>query len=374
MSDAVRFDRGEIRGSAVRTDEGYIRADAVVTRTGVFLYRNADGSVRRELRHPDQVFEKASLDSMKLIPITNGHPGRLVNAESAKELGIGQTGENITIDGKYVMIPLAITAADGVEDVDAGKKELSLGYTVDLVKEDGIYNGERYDYRQTNIRYNHLAIVERARAGAEARINLDAADAVQLSDGEGKMEKILKTVVLDGIEYQAAPEVVNALQRAIQRGDAAEAAQAKAESDRDSLQAKLDEAQAKIEELEALRDDTSKLQEAVKARLELERTAAKFLPKDAKLDGLTDRQVREAVIKAKHPKFDGEGLSDVYVQARFDAIVESEPTRDDLAIQRQRRLSAVKVDGQGERDDAEEARKKAHETITGMWSKSQGDK
>jgi hypothetical protein len=88
---AMRFDRGELRGAATRTDEGYIRADAIVTRVGVLTYRNKDGTLRRELRHPDDVFSAESLASLKLIPVTNEHPpGRLVNADNAKELSSRQ--------------------------------------------------------------------------------------------------------------------------------------------------------------------------------------------------------------------------------------------------------------------------------------------
>ena len=85
--NVARYDRGSVRGDAIVTDEGYIRAHAVVTRTGVFLYKNADGSTRRELRHPDDVWNEDSIATMDLIPVTNGHPSeKLVTAENSKRL------------------------------------------------------------------------------------------------------------------------------------------------------------------------------------------------------------------------------------------------------------------------------------------------
>ena len=50
-----------------------------------------------------------------------------------------------------------------------------------------VYNGEPFDFRQTNIRYNHLAIVDEARAGPEARIVLDGEDAVLINQEEAIM-------------------------------------------------------------------------------------------------------------------------------------------------------------------------------------------
>ena len=47
LNDVARFDRGQVKGDAFITDEGYIKANAIVTRTGVFLYKNPDGTIRK---------------------------------------------------------------------------------------------------------------------------------------------------------------------------------------------------------------------------------------------------------------------------------------------------------------------------------------
>jgi len=107
---------------------------------------------------------------MRMVPVTNGHPPELfVDVNNAKQLSIGHLGENIQPDGKFVIAPLLITTRDGVDAVGAGRIEWSCGYELDLIKEEGIWNGvEPYDSRQTNIIYNHLALVDEARAGHEA--------------------------------------------------------------------------------------------------------------------------------------------------------------------------------------------------------------
>lgn len=162
LNSIARFDRGQVKGDAFMTEEGYIKANAVVTRTGVFLYKNPDGTIRKELRHPDDVLKIDSLDSMKMIPVTNGHPQeRLVSAENTKRLAIGFTGETITLKGEFILSNFIITDLSGVKDItEKNRKELSLGYTVDLIPEEGVYNDQPYTFRQTNIKYNHLSIVD----------------------------------------------------------------------------------------------------------------------------------------------------------------------------------------------------------------------
>ncbi|MEM3318763.1 MAG: DUF2213 domain-containing protein, partial [Thermoplasmatales archaeon] len=162
----ARYDIGSVKGDAVVSPEGYIKANAIVTRTGIFIYQNQDGSIRKELRHPTHVWEDQSLESLKMIPITNGHPKeRMVTPENFKKLAIGYTGETIKKDDENILANLVITDQEGIDAViKNGRKELSLGYLVDLDETPGVYEGEKYDAMQTNIRYNHLAIVDKARA------------------------------------------------------------------------------------------------------------------------------------------------------------------------------------------------------------------
>ena len=71
MKTVARYDQGEIKACADFTNEGFLKCDAIVTRTGVFFYKNPDGTIRKELRHPDDVLQEESLQTMKMIPLTN---------------------------------------------------------------------------------------------------------------------------------------------------------------------------------------------------------------------------------------------------------------------------------------------------------------
>ena len=127
----LRFDKSQV-GKIVKTDEGYLRGEAVVTRCGVFKYLNQDGTIRREARLPEYAFKKESLDSLKMIPVTNNHPTVLVDATNAKELSIGTTGETINIDGENILTTVTINVQDAIDEIENNNKvELSLGYTLD---------------------------------------------------------------------------------------------------------------------------------------------------------------------------------------------------------------------------------------------------
>ena len=189
----------------IETEEGYLRGRAVVSRVGVFRYRNADGTERLELRHPSEVLSQASLDSLKQIPLTLDHPAELVNADNVKDLAIGYTGDDVQVDGNNITVNFTVTNADAIKQIRAGTRELSLGYKLDLTAENGNYDGQDYTHRQINVTYNHLAVVAKARAGAEARIHLDGASVLVETDQKEKPMTV--KVNLDGIAYDAAPEV-----------------------------------------------------------------------------------------------------------------------------------------------------------------------
>lgn len=357
----VRVDRSRLPRMA-RTDEGYLRGEAVATRIGVFEYINGDGSIRAELRHPDEVLAADSLASLRMIPITINHPGKLVDAKNAKELGVGLTGENVRVDGRHIVVPLTITTEDGIKAVENGQRELSLGYRLDLIEEVGVYEGVAYTHRQTNIVYNHLALVNQARAGRAARLNLDGA-AVQLVETD-RTEADMHKVNIDGIQYDAAPEVARALTKleadlsnAVSGRETAEARADEAEAKRDAAEKKAADAEAKVNA-----DEIDKL---VRSKLELVTAARKLVNEDVDLLGLSDRDIMVTAIAAAHKDVKLDGKSDDYVRARFDAVVEAAPKKSPV--------DPLRRDTQAVRDDAaaeDEAYRKSVENINSRRNQS----
>ena len=173
-----RFERLDFKhGDLARpqtTQDGYWRLEGKVARTGIQTYRDGNGSTHNEMRFPDDV--KASLPGFSLTPLTNGHPPALVTPENAKQYVAGAIGEASYEDG-WIKAPITVWTKDAIEAIRAGRAQLSVGYSCELIDEPGVHEGIHYDCRQTNIRVNHVALVDAARAGTDARLRLDAGDA-----------------------------------------------------------------------------------------------------------------------------------------------------------------------------------------------------
>lgn len=153
------------------TKEGYLIDHPIVTSIGIFEYVNPDGTVRRELRLPEDVFDQASLASYKGKPVILTHEAGVVNKNNVDREHIGTILSEGYQDGENVRVEIVIHDTDTMKR--SGLRELSLGYSLDLDETPGVWNGQPYDAIQRNIRINHLALVEKARAGEQARLNID---------------------------------------------------------------------------------------------------------------------------------------------------------------------------------------------------------
>lgn len=343
--EAIRYDRTEIK--ATRTDEGYLVDTPIVGRVGIQLYKNADGTIRRELRPAEEVFHADSLKSFAGKPVTDEHPGEPVTAKNAKRLSVGTMQGEGKQDGDNVVAPIIIHDGEMIDKVmKGGKRELSLGYKVDLEETPGVWNGQEYDAIQRNIRVNHLAIVPLGRAG-NARLNLDRHDAVSFNpQEENAMPENLSRIRLDsGLEYQAAPEVVVEVEKL--RNDKAELTTSvdALKKQIDTVAAERDTLKSQVESAEKVRADAlEKARAEVKARAELDKVAETF-----KVDGTgkTDREVKELVVKSVRTDADLTGKSDDYVNAAFDLTV---AMKNDAAMAAQRAAGA-KRDDAGEQTD-----------------------
>ena len=181
------------------TGEGYFRDRPIVTSCGIFEYHLADGSVRRELRLPEHVFDPQSLASYKSKPIIITHEAGTIDKNNVEREIIGTILSEGYKDGDDVRVEIVIHDTDAMKR--CGLRELSLGYELDLDETPGTWNGEPYDAIQKNIRVNHLALVDKARAGDQARLNTDGLD--NLTGGKIPMAEA-KTTLDAGIAASIA--------------------------------------------------------------------------------------------------------------------------------------------------------------------------
>lgn len=152
------------------TSEGYFIDHPIVTSTGIFEYKNKDGSIRRELRLPEEVFDPASLESYEGKPVIVTHEAGYVSKDNVEQEYIGTVLSKGYRDGEHVRAKIII---HNTGSLDCGLRELSLGYQTETDETPGEWQGRPYDAIQRNIRINHLALVANARAGDSARLNLD---------------------------------------------------------------------------------------------------------------------------------------------------------------------------------------------------------
>ena len=65
---------------------------------------------------------------------------------------------------------IAVYSEDLKQNIENGKKELSLGYFCKYKKERGVFKGEVYDYVQYDMVGNHIALVDAGRCGSDVKV------------------------------------------------------------------------------------------------------------------------------------------------------------------------------------------------------------
>lgn len=343
---ALRFDKTKLDDPR-RDHNGYLVAGAHATRTGVFTYHHPDGTTTLELRHPNDVFNADSIKTLKNRPLTFNHPAAgKVDSNNTKQLAVGHAVDEPTKNDIYLDTQIQITdeaAIERVLDEDKPVRELSCGYEAEVIPETGTYNGEKYDHRQTNIEYNHIALVGRGRAGPQVRLQLDAADAAEDEElvkaettsqttskstpkprGDTDMIEIRRDAIeirgfkQDKFTIEIKDDSIESGKKAVEdvliRLDAATAYIAKGEADKDKLQGRID----------ALRDtgkvNLDALNEMVKERQDVV-NAANYL-------GLTDfshletDEIQKAVVIKAFPAAKIDEMTKDHIQGRYDTIIE----------------------------------------------------
>lgn len=299
-----RTDRFTLDAKPRKDSRGGLRIPATPTRVGIFVYRNPDGSQRRELRPADEVFSKESLESLAGVPLTVGHPDTPVTATNWRKVSVGHVCDNVRPAGQLVETDVYVTDSEPVSGVESGELiELSCGYDCDLEVTPGVYQGQNYDMIQRNIRYNHVALLPKgyARGGSEVRLRLDSAESEVRVD-EGEFEEC------SNISNMDLEEALKALAAAKAERDAALA-------DNTQLRARCDaaEAAASPKAIAARLDSLVKLRE----------DAREVLGPQAKLDNDED-VLRCQVLEKIEPDLKREDLikeGPVFLRARFDAAL-----------------------------------------------------
>lgn len=166
-----------------------------ISKVGVFPYLGSQISPDME---PDRIYQvyrpeaelssEETIASFKLLPWTDEH--EMLGSEAdgltpPEKKGIhGIIGENVYFEDGYLKANLKIFSEKLADLIREGKRELSIGYRCLYDIQSGVYNGQKYDAIQRQIRGNHIALVEEGRSGKDVavldhfKITLDSKDII----------------------------------------------------------------------------------------------------------------------------------------------------------------------------------------------------
>lgn len=165
-----------ISPNQLETGEGFLICRNVpIARTGTQEYLGReiglDGEDAEKVitvqRNPEEVFSSPALASFEGKPVTNDHPPDLIGPDDVAvyEKGHAQNIRRGTGEwADYILADLHIHDRELIDAIQSGKREISCGYECEYEpNDDGTYS-------QKNIRGNHVAVVDRGRAGKRAAI------------------------------------------------------------------------------------------------------------------------------------------------------------------------------------------------------------
>lgn len=331
----LRFDLTTAIAGVKRTPQGGLDIPANLTRTGVFLYMQPDGTVRREYRPPSEVFNEDSLVTLRGAPATIGHPG-LVNPDTWGNVTVGHVADDVKASGRFVDSRVRVQRGDALKKVESKELvELSCGYVCDMDPTPGVTpQGEKYDAVQRNIRYNHVALLPRGggRAGEDVKLRMDGTD-------------------ITGSAYAIDMELADALKEI------------------EKLQGQLAAATARADAADAAAKQATELDidALVQDRLNLVQDAQVVLGTDYDASGKKRSEVLGETVAKAYPNLKLDGKSEEYLEGLFLGAVDAARKGQTNVARTNVRVDATEVT----QDAINDARKRNEERSRNAWK---GDK
>ena len=206
----------------LKTPEGFlICKDVPIARTGTQQYRGCEfgapvGDALYNVQRPEtEVFDKAAIASFEGKPVCDEHPEEDVTPDNYGRYMKGVCRDVRRGDGDLcncLVADLVIYDADLINKIEAGKREISCGY-------DCLWNPTSdSSYDQLEIRGNHVAVVDRGRAGHKVAIR----DTADNEKGGTKMSKSLIGRILRALarDESTTPEDMEAAAKLAGSSDA----------------------------------------------------------------------------------------------------------------------------------------------------------
>lgn len=315
-------------------DTGFVEIkNAVIARAGILLYHEG-GRVVRELRDPEIITREDSLASYEGAPVLlrahpttdNGAPA-LLTVENASKLPVIGSLRNVradveTYEGEDVVVVVGdvlIWSKEGVDAIEQGVRQWSVGYTTSIDHTSGTYKGKPYDRRQSSDVGNHLVLTASARAGDITEFRVDTIESLTAKKGD------LMQYTIDGV----TGEVADALAPLI---DAKTARIEEQEQELASMREELEELRAENQELmnaatsqeeeegDSKEEEEQKgdsLEQLVKETISILDTARAMIGADYQYNGQDLRALRADCVRAVSPTSALDDLSDEAIKGAF---------------------------------------------------------
>lgn len=309
-----------VKSTRERTDEGFLKGKAHLTTVGVqqYLGRELTGKVHIDdadldkifnvFRPPTTVFHPETIKSAELKPITFTHPDDFVGPDNYRDLAVGHLGDSVApADNEHLWASVLLTDEAAINALLNDNFEVSLGYACNIVKQSGIYKGQRYDFAFDGpMLINHLAIEKKGRCGSTVKI-LDKesgkmtkeevqamiSDALKAKDKQLSAEEI-KTLVTDSVAVAVTGLVKDAAFKKILKDEMSEEEKKKAE-DEEMTEEEKKKAEEEKKAAEAQKDKAIK--DAAAKRVKLLEICRPLLSEEDK-GKVADMADHELLVKA----------------------------------------------------------------------------
>lgn len=308
-----------ISDNQIETPEGYLICRNVkIARIGTQKYLGQEigeaDKYDQEItvyRLPEDVFDNRTLASFEGKPVVDDHPSIGVTVHNYSNYAKG-TATKVRRDGDYIVADLIVTDAILIQKIKDGlKREVSCGYNCS-------YDAYSDGFKQTQIIGNHVAIVERGRAGKLVAV----IDVLITEDAPvNKQQALLKLITHYAKDHKV--EDVETIAQLVDFGS-------ETKKTEDNLFDKLSkmiskDKSAKDEDKEETKDEESE---------EEKKEPKKADDRLARLESLVLRLVKDAEEKKEETDDEGMGFEDPIKDEDYEDMNDEESEKEEKAMKK----------------------------------------
>ena len=202
-----------------RTADGFLRGKAIITKAGILEYDASmvggeSGNTVRIRQTPDSVFHPDTLRSVQNAAVTIGHPIDFVNPKTWGTLAVGSVSNPHKVGTDHLGVDILFGDEDVIAMVEGGGwEELSIGKRFSVVPAE---DDPDADFQTTGpIDVNHVAVVERGRAGPDVRVLDSKSEDAMTPEQMTQLSQAVATAVQGAMPQKASDVDTGALTSAV---------------------------------------------------------------------------------------------------------------------------------------------------------------